>query len=51
VLQGFGDLTQASIDAVKRWTFLPARDAADRPVTSDAFAVCVCRPLPSSREP
>lgn len=42
-VKSMGILTDASIDAVKRWTFHPARDAAGRPVSSRAYAVIVFR--------
>jgi hypothetical protein len=45
VLQGFGNQTQPCVDAVKKWTFAPARDASDKPVASEVFAICVYRPL------
>jgi len=45
VIQELGDHTQPTIDAVKKWKFLPAQDEGGKPVASDAFAVCVYRPL------
>lgn len=45
VIQELGDHTRPTIDAVKKWKFMPARDEGGRPVASDAFAVCVYRPL------
>ena len=43
VTRGVGGLTQAGIDAVKRWRFLPAKDSAGRNVPSQAYAVLVFR--------
>lgn len=45
VLAPLGDYTQATVDAVKNWKFTPARDSSGNPVASEAFAVCVFRPL------
>jgi len=44
-IQGLRKHTQACIDAVKKWRFMPARDEQGKPIASDAFAVCVYRPL------
>jgi len=45
VIQELGDLTQSVIDSTKKWKFIPARDQANKAIASDAFAVCVYRPL------
>ncbi len=45
VIRELGDHTRPIIDAAKKWKFMPARDDSGRPVASDAFAVCVYRPL------
>jgi outer membrane biosynthesis protein TonB len=47
VIQALGDQTAASIEAVKKWKFIPARDETGEPVASDVFAVCIYRPLDS----
>ncbi len=51
VMKDLGSYSQASIEAVKKWKFAPARDVVGRPVASDAFAVCLYRPLQPSRKP
>jgi hypothetical protein len=51
VIQALGDYTQATVEAVKKWSFVPARNETDRPVASDAFGICVYRPLQNLREP
>lgn len=51
VIQELGDLTQSAIDSAKKWTFIPAGDHANKPIASDAFAICVYRPLQNSRDP
>ena len=43
VIKGAGSLTQASIDAVRNWTFFPAKDAKGRPIESSVFVVLVFR--------
>lgn len=48
VIQELGDLTQSVIDSAKKWTFIPARDQANKAIASDAFAICVYRPLQNS---
>ena len=50
-VQELGDLTKSAIEAVKKWTFIPARDQANNVVASSAFAVCVYRPLQPPPEP
>ncbi len=42
-VKSMGILTDASVDAVRRWTFHPARDASGRPAASKAYAVIVFR--------
>jgi hypothetical protein len=51
VIQALGDYTQATVEAVKKWNFVPARNETDKSVASDAFAICVYRPLQNPREP
>jgi hypothetical protein len=51
VIQGLGDHTQAVIEAVKKWQFLPARDESGKPVASEAFAICVYRALKNLNSP
>lgn len=51
VVQELGDLTQSAIDAVKKWTFIPARDQANKAIASNAFAICVYRPLQDPPKP
>ena len=51
VIQALGDYTQATVEAVKKWNFVPARNETDKSVASDAFAICVYRPLQNVREP
>jgi hypothetical protein len=45
VIRELGDLTASTVEAVKKWKLLAAVDKAGNPVESDAFAVCVYRPL------
>jgi TonB family protein len=47
VLQGKDELNQVVIEAVRKWTFTPARDELDNPIESEAYAICVYRPAPS----
>jgi len=43
VIKGTGVFTQASIDAVRQWSFFPAKDAKGRSIESSVFAVLVFR--------
>ncbi len=51
VVQELGDLTKAAIEAVRKWTFTPARHAANKGIPSRAFAICIYRPLQKPSEP
>jgi outer membrane biosynthesis protein TonB len=52
VIKEAGGLTQASIDAVRKWIFLPAKDSKGRPTESSVFAVLVFRmPVIPTRPP
>jgi len=51
VIQELGDQTRIIVDSVKKWNSIPARDDGGRPVASDAFAVCVYRPLVQAPPP
>jgi hypothetical protein len=51
VIQEPGDCTQATVEAVKKSSFLPARDSMGKPIASDAFAVFVYRPLNTDNAP
>jgi hypothetical protein len=50
-IQELGDLTQSAIDSAKKWTFIPARDQANKAIGSDAFAIFVYRPLQNPCDP
>ena len=43
VIKEAGILTRAGVDAVRKWSFLPAKDARGRPAESSIFAVLVFR--------
>jgi len=50
ILQGILDeFNQAAIEAVQKWRFAPAQDESGKAVDSEAYAVCVYRPLPLPR--
>ena len=52
VIQSGGGLTQASVDAVRNWSFFPAKDAKGRPIESSVFAVLVFRvPVTARAQP
>ena len=42
-LQRLGQLTESGIDAVRNWSFAPARDANGRAIPSEAYVVLVFR--------
>ncbi len=42
-LQRLGHLTESGIDAVRNWSFAPARDASGRAVPSEVYVVLVFR--------
>jgi hypothetical protein len=44
-IQELGNLTASAAEAVRKWKFLPAKDRADQAVASNAYAICVYRPL------
>jgi TonB family protein len=46
ILQGILDeFNQAALEAVLKWRFAPAQDESGKAVDSEAYAVCVYRPL------
>ncbi len=46
ILQGIlEEFNQAAFDAVQKWRFAPAQDESGKAIDSDAYAVCVYRPL------
>jgi TonB family protein len=46
ILQGILDeFNQAALEAVQKWRFAPAQDESGKAVDSEAYAVCVYRPL------
>ena len=52
VIKEGGNLTQAGIDAARKWSFLPAKDARGRPTQSSVFVVLVFRmPVIPARPP
>ncbi len=42
-LKGLGELTDSGVDAVKAWSFEPARDLSGRPTASEAYVIFVFR--------
>ncbi len=47
VIRGVPEFNQCVIAAVQQWKFKPARDRMNKAMESEAYAVCVWRPLTS----
>jgi TonB family protein len=45
VTEGIDDFQSAAIEAVSQWRFAPARDESGKAIASEAYAICVYRPL------
>lgn len=45
ILQGEEEFNGPVMEAVKKWKFSPARDEQNNPIESEAYAICVYRPI------
>ncbi len=50
IMQGIDDFDSAVIEAVSQWKFVPAQDESGKAIASDAYAICVYRPLWPQRQ-
>jgi TonB family protein len=49
VTQGIDDFQSAAIEAISQWRFEPSQDESGKAIASDAYAICVYRPLTKMR--